>query len=45
MTCKVWGFRLGLQNRLFENDDDNDEKDDDDKHCVVRLKDFRVKGF
>ena len=35
MTCKVWGFRLGLQNRFFENDDDNDDEDDDDKHDDV----------
>ena len=29
MTYRVWGFQLGLQNLLFQNDDDNDHGDDD----------------
>ena len=44
ITCTVGGFRLGLQNRFFENDDFNDDGDDDDKHNDV-MGNWGLKGL
>ena len=45
MTCKVWGFRLGLQNRLFENNDDDCNDDNDDCNYDDVMGNWELKGL